>query len=117
MATEIQGWQLDRIRAAAAEIADYFPEGYNDREIRAMAERALAAADNAVPIEPTGAFSFREAWKARGREINKLTPLVTEAIHYLNSCGCDDDECPGRQKAAQLKAALSNPAESSSADD
>lgn len=52
MAAEIQSWQLDRIRAAAIEVADFFPAGHNEREIIAIAERALAGADGSVEVVP-----------------------------------------------------------------
>jgi hypothetical protein len=38
--------------AAAAEVADFFPADYNEREILAIAERALAGADGAVAVVP-----------------------------------------------------------------
>lgn len=44
-------------------------------------------------------------------ELEHLRGLLMEAVHYLDSCGCDDEDCPGRQKAKQIREALGEPSD------
>lgn len=111
MATEIQGWQLDRIRAAAVEVADFFPVGHNDREIRAIAERALAGADRAVPIyridpSPLGDSIYDEAYHLNV-EVERLRKIERAARNVLTFLPLDG----GFDEMVALRAALTPSAE------
>jgi hypothetical protein len=117
MATEVQGWQLDRVRAAMGEIADYFPEGYNDREIRAMAERALAAADEAVAMIPVESLNVQAGVRAQ-LEVERLRAAFQRVIENSDGRGnVLDDDLMTMDVREFARRAQTSPAESSMPDE